>query len=307
MTLLTRSFINLRQQICIPATRKVPVNDRRCISSIVGSVGRLTVKSDSTKNFSKCCTSRIPSTVTVNNFRQLHSDGGKDLVNIIQSGGDQELVRYLNKEIKYEEGTVCAPALKNFHVSSMDGTRIKLRSNLEDVKVVFNINDMIFFDDDRWNMMGEDIDTYSGEDENAVITYPTFLPFTVKITKSSGMMLLLNCDCISTTTVEGGMNEDDDEDDEDDDFSEDYEEAELLRIQSVQMFDSENVNDPSKIYKVKKGIMDGELNSMLMNILLEHGINRKFVKKMFDLGTFVEHQHYLDFLKSLKSFGNHVS
>jgi len=246
-------------------------------------MSRLTALSNNTRNVENCCTS---------NFRQFYTDGDKDLV------------EYLNEEISYEEESAKrVQPLKNFN-TSMDGTLVTLKRTLkgENIEVVFNCNDSINVDtSDRMGILeneGDEEEYPEDHDFDEILSYPTF---TVTITKPSGTSLLFKCNC------RPGMSEEDDDMDmdmDDESHDEDGKDTELLRIESVQVYNSESDVDQSKIYEAEVENMDGELYSMLLDTLLERGIDGAFVNELIGLSTNVEHQHYLAFLRLLKNFAN---
>jgi len=193
---------------------------------------------------------------------------------------DRDVVQYLNDEISYEEGNVKnIPKIRNFEMT-MDGTLVTLRRNMrgEKVEVTFNVNDNENSDE------GAEGEEDHSDEEPEIVSYPEF---TVTITKSSGKTLLFNCSC---------SDEDADEDHEDG-------EDDLLVIDSVQVLESEDA-DTKKVYEANTDNVDEELCSMLMNTLLERGVNGTFVNELIDLSTAVEHRHYLTFIKSLRNFMN---
>lgn len=202
------------------------------------------------------------------------------------SEADTDLSEFLKEEVSFEEENIKKlPKINNFRMG-VEGTNVKLTRDFhgENVVVEFDINENVNVDD------GESIQGEVPEEEEDIpdiVSYPTF---TVSITKPSGNTLLFNCNCNT------GINENDDVDG--DDSEEQYD---LLRFDSVQVFNPVEV-DKEKAYSAESENMDGELYSMLLNTLLERGIDGTFVNDLIDLSTAMEHRHYVTFLKSLGKF-----
>jgi len=197
--------------------------------------------------------------------------------------GEQDLDDFLSEEIEYEqEGIEQIPKFRNFKLS-MDGTEVKLRRdfNGEDVVVMFNVNDNINVDESPENTEEASED---GIPESDIVSYP---PFTVSITKDSGKTLEYSC------AINTGVNEDPDVEDEDQSFD-------LFRFDNVSVYNSKD--GKKNIYEAETENMDGNLYGMLMTILMERGITGSFVNNLLELSTTVEHRHYVNFLKDLKSF-----
>merc|ERR1712034_136045 len=144
-----------------------------------------------------------------------------------------------------------------------DGTEVKLRRDFNGEEVVVLIN----VDESPENTEEASED---GIPESDIVSYPSF---TVSITKGSGKTLEYSC------AINTGVNEDPDVEDEDQSFD-------LFRFDNVSVYNS----------------MDGNLYGMLMTILMERGITGSFVNNLLELSTAVEHRHYVNFLKDLKSF-----
>jgi len=266
----SRNFMKLSRSIYISATRKVPqTQSSRYFSLIKRNTGaplNHITKQDSI--FSK-----VPSITACRH----------------KTDGDKDLLGFLKDEIAFEGDNVkTVPKLNHFKME-MDGTVVSLKRNFrgEDVEVKFNCNESLNVDDGEALSEEEAPAPSEEEDVPDIVSYPSF---TVTITKPSGMSLLFNCSCNT------GMN-----DNEEAEGEQDEEPYELLRFDSVQVFNSDNT-DKSKVYEAETENMDGELYSMLMNTLLERGVNGTFVNDLIDLSTSVEHRHYLNFLKSLEDF-----
>ena len=276
MASFTRNFIKLSQCMYTSATRKATQNSRyfssmknknNCGSALI-DVGRRTGGLKSSD--------RVPCITDCSGIRRSHH----------QTDGDRDLLTFLKEEISFEEENIKkVPKLKDFKMN-MDGTFVTLLRNFnsEKIEVKFDCNDSLNVDDSE--SMNEE-DESENESLSDIVSYPSF---TVRITKPSGNTLVFNCNCNT------GINEEDDMDGDSDD-----EQFDLLRFDTVQIYNSGNL-DKSKAYEVESESMDGELYSMLINTLLERGINGTFVNDLIDLSTSVEHRHYLNFLKSLGDY-----
>jgi len=199
-----------------------------------------------------------------------------------QTAGEEDLENFLSEEIEYElDGIQDIPKFSKFKLS-MDGTEVKLRRNFngEDVVVLFNVNDNINIDESAENTEGSDEEV----PESDIVSYPSF---SVAITKPSGKTLEYTC------SINTGVNEDPDLEDEDQSFD-------LFRFDNISVYNSED--GKTNIYEADTENMDGNLYSMLMTILMERGITGSFVNNLLELSTTVEHKHYVNFLKDLKSF-----
>jgi len=200
--------------------------------------------------------------------------------------GEEDLEHFLSEEIQYElEGIQEIPQFNNFKLS-MDGTEVKLKKtfNGENVVVSFNVNENINVDESPENSEVSEDEV----PESDIVSYPSF---SVAITKPSGKTLEYSC------SINTGVNEDPDTDDEDQSFD-------LFRFDNVSVYNAED--GKKNIYEAETQNMDVNLYSMLMTILMERGVNGSFVNNLLDLSTTVEHRHYVNFLKDLKSFISNI-
>jgi len=227
-------------------------------------------------NFSQSSISRlIPSVTTMPMYSLRH----------MHTRGDKQLVEFLDNEILEEENSrPVVPNLDGF-LTHIKDTIVTLKRNIdgEKIQIVFDVNDNL-------NVIESGEHEISGSNDviSELVSYPKFK---VSITKPSGKVLLYHC----TTQVV-----DSHEFQYEDDFEE--ERQELLSITLVQVYHSDHVDSLSTIYEADTEGVDGDLYSMLLNTLLERGIDGDLVNRLIDLSTTVDTEQHLGFLKNLREF-----
>lgn len=234
--------------------------------------------------------------------RQLHS-----------SEGDTDLAEFLKKEITYQETFLVETDdllvdLAPFEMQ-VDGTLVTLerRKGQEKIKVVFNINgnkkDKHF---DRESLLAEyeymlEDPSYEEHEEYAVREFqsifsaaPKFPAFSVYITKGSGRTLCFQC------KLNRNINENFDEDKM---CIEEGQKHDFLIVSYVQMTNCAPIYNNSSTFK-KRFKFNDELYGLLLNTLLERGINGEFVNNLTNLAAYMEQYHYVNHMRKLKSYVN---
>jgi len=222
-------------------------------------------------NLSQSSISRlIPSVTTMPMYSLRH----------MQTRGDKQLVEFLDNEILEEENSRrVIPNLDGF-LTHIKDTIVTLKRNIdgEMIQIVFDVNDNL-------NVIESDEHEISGSNDviSELVSYPKFK---VSITKPSGKVLLYHC---TTQVVDSHEFQDE-------------ERQELLSITLVQVYLSDHFDSLSTIYEADTEGVDGDLYSMLLNTLLERGIDGDLVNRLIGLSTTVDTEQHLGFLKNLRQF-----
>lgn len=245
---------------------------------------------------------------TVGQWRFLHSDGDKDLAN------------FLGKEIKLEEVKVPAlPKIKDFSLK-IDGTAVTLEQvhEKERIQVVFNIKDNVRVEAENFNDYLDDmegcVDIVDYDDpEDVAALFKEFVEdwaferrpcrypmFRVYMRKPSGSTLCFHCSLNTDIDEESALCEGV--------VTTDIGEENFLLVTEVQVYKNKNADGnmevPLNTYtgRFKPRRSGAELQAMLINSLLERGIDGAFVNNLAELASAIEHRHYVGFMKSLREY-----
>lgn len=200
----------------------------------------------------------------------------------IKTEAEQELSDFLRDEIDAEQKIIVdIPEFEDFKVSSK-GTQMLLTKNFqgETISVSFDINE----NENVSEGEGDEEGAVSDEMQSEVVSYPNFK---VEIEKKSST-LAFNCSFSDTdNTFE-----------EDQMAEENNSEFDTIKIDHVTV-----THDSSDgLYEAETTNMDNDLYGMLMQMLMERGVNVNFANQLLEFSTSVEHRHYIKFLKDLKKF-----
>ena len=244
--------------------------------------------------------------------RQIHSDG------------DKHLAKFLGKEIQLEEVKMEQelPVLSHgWHIRLTSGTQVTLQrvdENGECARVEFNIKDNTRSDDDDAEgllnfvsnidgyedyedpeRMGTLLQDFLEDHSTRPVRYPEF---TVEITKLSGNTMRFNC----------SLNTNIDEDFEPcDKIRTDAADENYLLFNEVQVYrrrdvdaDTADGSSGTHIVRLDTRRRGRELQAVLMNTLLERGVDGSFVNSLVELASAIEHRHYIEFMKSLSKYAS---
>merc|ERR1711936_871602 len=171
------------------------VRNMACISTYnkpTSFLSRSSSSSSSTRNFHQIRSNMgtyggVLTTSSTVQFPRIHFH------RCLHTSGDEELVEFLQEEIRVEEGLLPSmPKSIQGYEMHMEGTVVRLTRQEKGEKVIitFDINNNINapipldMDDDA------DVDAEEGEGEQNLISYPEL---SVSITKPSGATLMLTC------------------------------------------------------------------------------------------------------------------
>lgn len=191
---------------------------------------------------------------------------------------DKEMAKSLQREIDDEmESFSKEKSYFDGWEMTKSGADVKITKAFpsDTISVMFNVN----------NSLADNYDDIE-KDEYDGPPMSSRPPFIVEIAKPSGMKMAIECECFSNKEP---MDQIDDEM-QDDEINAGYE------ISSVQVYRDERL--PTN-YVCQA--LDRPLHDILMDILMERGIDNEFVDELVDFCTNYEQQLYIDFLVKMKS------
>ncbi|XP_061181537.1 complement component 1 Q subcomponent-binding protein, mitochondrial-like [Saccostrea echinata] len=190
---------------------------------------------------------------------------------------DQDMSQHIAKEIENEKKGPSSQAteyLKNWKIVR-DGCEVSMSrtEGNETITVEFNVNNATDL-----------VDEGSGDYSNEMPQMICRPPFIVQIQKQSGMKIRISCQFLNELEADDG-----DEQDVRDKFE----------IVHFSVCKGEIM--PST-YVCSGETMDGEMYEKLMDMLDERRIDNEFAKELIDFSTSYEHNEYIKFLTTFKSF-----